>query len=110
MIDPRYQQRRLAEGFFAEEVEGWTEEWMKQADEVLEDEELIDLVYEALRQKELETMLARVRQVMRQGKERVFKGNTHVAGKIVSLFEPETETIRRGKASKPTEFGKMSKI
>ena len=31
-------------------------------------------------------------------------------GKIVSLFEPHTEVIRKGKASKPTEFGKMVKI
>ena len=39
-----------------------------------------------------------------------FKGNTRVAGKIVSLFEPHTEVIRKGKAAKPTEFGKMVKI
>ena len=31
-------------------------------------------------------------------------------GKIVSLFEPDTEIIRKGKAGKPTEFGKMVKI
>ncbi len=60
---------------------------------------------------DLETMVPRVRQVIRQCKARVFRGgDTHVPGKIVSLFEPETETIRRGKASKPTEFGKMVKI
>jgi IS5 family transposase len=34
----------------------------------------------------------------------------HVAGKLVSIFEPSTEVIRKGKASKPTEFGKMVKI
>jgi IS5 family transposase len=28
----------------------------------------------------------------------------------VSLFEPHTEVIRKGKAAKPTEFGKMVKI
>jgi transposase, IS5 family len=33
-----------------------------------------------------------------------------VPGKLVSLFEPHTEVIRKGKASKPTEFGKMVKI
>jgi transposase, IS5 family len=58
----------------------------------------------------LERMIPRVRQVMHQARERVFKGNTHVPGKIVSLFEPHTEVIRKGKASKPTEFGKMVKI
>ncbi len=60
--------------------------------------------------KELETMVPRVRQVMRQCKARVFGGDPHAAGKIVSLFEESTETIRRGQASKPTEFGKMIKI
>jgi IS5 family transposase len=58
----------------------------------------------------LERMIPRVRQVMHQARERVFKGNTHVPGKLVSLFEPHTEVIRKGKASKPTEFGKMVKI
>jgi IS5 family transposase len=58
----------------------------------------------------LERMIPRVRQVMHQARERLFKGNTHVPGKIVSLFEPHTEVIRKGKASKPTEFGKMVKI
>lgn len=58
----------------------------------------------------LETMIPRVQQVMRQARERVMKGNTRVAGKIVSLFEPQTEVIRKGKAAKPTEFGKMIKI
>jgi len=58
----------------------------------------------------LERMIALVRQVMHQTRERLFKGNTHVPGKLVSLFEPHTEVIRKGKASKPTEFGKMVKI
>ena len=58
----------------------------------------------------LERMLPLVRQVMHQTRERIFKGNTHVPGKLVSLFEPHTEVIRKGKAAKPTEFGKMVKI
>lgn len=58
----------------------------------------------------LETMMARVKQVMRQTRERILKGNAHLAGKIVSIFEPHTEIIRKGKAAKPTEFGKMVKI
>jgi transposase, IS5 family len=58
----------------------------------------------------LERMIPLVRQVMHQARERIFKGNTHVPGKLVSLFEPHTEVIRKGKASKPTEFGKMVKI
>lgn len=67
------------------------------------------LVLEALR-KDLETMLPRVQQVIRQAKARVLGGDVHVAGKLVSVFEPSTEVIRKGKASKPTEFGKMVKI
>jgi IS5 family transposase len=58
----------------------------------------------------LEQMIPLVRQVMHQTRERIFKGNTHVPGKLVSLFEPHTEVIRKGKAAKPTEFGKMVKI
>jgi IS5 family transposase len=61
-------------------------------------------------QKELDTMGPLVTQVMRQARARVFGGETHLAGKIVSLFEQTTEIIRKGKASKPTEFGKMVKI
>jgi IS5 family transposase len=60
--------------------------------------------------KELDTFVPRVRQVMRQAKQRIFGGDTHVAEKLVSIFEPTTEIIRKGKASKPTEFGKMVKI
>jgi IS5 family transposase len=64
---------------------------------------------EGLRQ-ELDTFVPRVQQVMRQAKQRIFGGNTHVTEKLVSIFEPTTEIIRKGKASKPTEFGKLIKI
>jgi len=60
--------------------------------------------------KELEGMLPRVQQVIRQTKARVLEGDTRTAGKLVSIFEPNTEIIRKGKASKPTEFGKLVKI
>jgi IS5 family transposase len=66
-------------------------------------------VLEGLR-KELDTFVPRVQQIMRQAKQRIFGGDTHVAEKLVSIFEPTTEIIRKGKASKPTEFGKMVKI
>jgi IS5 family transposase len=45
-----------------------------------------------------------------QTRARIFRGDTRSEGKIVSLFEPATEIIRKGKASKPTEFGKMVKL
>jgi IS5 family transposase len=58
----------------------------------------------------LETMIGRVRQVVKQTKARIFAGLTKSQEKIVSVFEPQTEIIRKGKASKPTEFGKLVKI
>ncbi len=58
----------------------------------------------------LETMVGRVRQVMKQARIRIFGGDTKSLGKIVGGFEPQTEIIRKGKASKPTEFGKLVKI
>jgi len=53
------------------------------------------VVLEGLR-RELESMVPRVRQVMRQTNARVFAGDTHAENKIVSLFEPSTEVIRKG--------------
>ena len=58
----------------------------------------------------LATMTGRVQQVMKQTKLRIFAGVTKSQEKIVSMFEPHTEIIRKGKASKPTEFGKLVKI
>jgi IS5 family transposase len=77
---------------------------VKKSSEVLQQAAL-----EGLR-KELDTMVPRVEQVIRQARARIFGSNTHVAGKLVSIFEPGTEVIRKGKASKPTEFGKLIKI
>lgn len=59
---------------------------------------------------QLDEMIPRVQQVMKQARERVLQGNTRASNKILSVFEPDTEVIRKGKASKPTEFGKMVKI
>ena len=59
---------------------------------------------------ELESMLPLVRQVMRQTRERIVRGNTRAEGKLLSVFEPSTEIIRKGKAGKPNEFGKMVKL
>jgi transposase, IS5 family len=70
------------------------------------------LALEGLRA-EIERMVPLVRQVMKQTRARIFKGDTRSEGKIVSVFEPSTEIIRKirkGKTSKPTEFGKMVKL
>jgi transposase, IS5 family len=61
-------------------------------------------------QQQLEVMIPRVQQLMRQARQRVFGGDTRVEGKSVSIFEPQTEVIRKGKAGKPTEFGKLVQI
>lgn len=58
----------------------------------------------------LSSMADRVRQVVKQAKPRVFEGITQMPGKVVSLFEPHTEIIRKGKANKPTEFGKLVQL
>ena len=58
----------------------------------------------------LEMMVPRVQQVMRQTKARIYRGDTRSVGKIVSIFEPSAEVIRKGKAAKPTEFGKLVKL
>jgi IS5 family transposase len=55
-------------------------------------------------------VVTRVRQVIRQTVARIFRGDTQYPEKLVSIFEPHTEIIRKGKASKPTEFGKMVQI
>ena len=67
------------------------------------------LALEGLRDK-LDAMVPLVRQVMQQTRARILRGDTRSDGKLVSLFEPSTEIIRKGKAGKPTEFGKMIKL
>ena len=67
------------------------------------------LALQGLRQ-ELEATMPLVRQVMRQTRQRIFHGNTRAEDKLFSVFEPSTEIIRKGKAGKPNEFGKMVKL
>jgi IS5 family transposase len=67
------------------------------------------LALEGLRQ-QLDEMVPRVQQVMRQARTRIYRGDTRAEGKILSVFEPSTEVIRKGKAAKPNEFGKMVKL
>jgi IS5 family transposase len=85
---------------FSEEIA----QGVKRAKDVLK-----QLMLEGLRQ-ELDAMRSRVRQVMKQTRARIFRGNARTEGKLLSLFEPSTEVIRKGKAGKPNEFGKMVKL
>lgn len=59
---------------------------------------------------ELVAMSELVRQVVAQTRARVLRGNTHYPDKVVSLFEPHTDIIRKGKLARPTEFGRLVKI
>ena len=58
----------------------------------------------------LAAMIELVQHVVVQTRARVLRGDTHFPGKVVSLFEPHTDIIRKGKLAKPTEFGRVVKI
>jgi len=51
-----------------------------------------------------------VKKVLMQTKARVFGGDRHVQGKVLSLFEEHTQAICKGKAHKPTEFGRLVRV
>jgi transposase, IS5 family len=51
-----------------------------------------------------------IERVLAQTRARVVGGDTHVPDKVLSIFEPHTEAIRKGKIAKPTEFGKLVTI
>jgi len=50
------------------------------------------------------------RQVIRQARARVLGAETRTPGKIVSVFEPWAQIIRKGKLDRPTEFGVVVKV
>ena len=54
--------------------------------------------------------MPRVKQVMKQTRARIHRGGTRSEDKLLSVFEPSTEIIRKGKSGKPNEFGKMVKL
>jgi IS5 family transposase len=59
---------------------------------------------------QLRHFLPLVEKVMTQTQQRVWGGDRHVEGKVLSLFEAHTEVIRKGKAHKPNEFGRLVRI
>jgi IS5 family transposase len=69
-------------------------------------EELVVKVLKA----DLDTMGERVHWVIRQTRARVCHGITDWPGKLLSLFVPRTAVIRKGKAHKPNEFGRLIDI
>jgi IS5 family transposase len=58
----------------------------------------------------LQRMRPLVERVVHQTRARLLGGDTHVPDKVLSLFEPHTVTIRKGKISKPNEFGNLVTI
>src|SRR5881275_1057123 len=58
----------------------------------------------------LRHFLPLVKKVIAQTKERIWGGNTRVPDKVLSLFESHTQVIRKGKAHKPNEFGRLVRI
>ena len=59
---------------------------------------------------QLETMLPRAQQVLQQTRGRVIRGVTNSKEKLISVFEPYAQILRRGKLHKPTEFGMLVKV
>ncbi len=85
------------------------------------------LVLEQLRDGELAPHAESVKQVLRaegclqhylplstrviaQSKARIFQGETRHPEKILSLFEPHSQVIRKGKAHQPNEFGRLVRL
>jgi len=61
-------------------------------------------------QARLEHFVPLVRRVIAQTQARIFHHDTHYPDKVFSLFEPYSEAIRKGKAARPTEFGKLLRV
>jgi len=61
----------------------------------------------AATQRRLQQLRPIIDRVLAQTRARLLGGDTHVPDKVLSIFEPHTEAIRKGKAGKPTEFGKL---
>jgi len=61
-------------------------------------------------QRRLQHLRPIIDRVLAQTRARLLDGDTHVPDKVLSIFEPHTEAIRKGKAGKPTEFGKLVTI
>jgi IS5 family transposase len=51
-----------------------------------------------------------IEKVIHQTQQPVWGGDTHVEDQLLSLFETHTQVIRKGKAHKPDEFGRLVRI
>ena len=83
-----------------------TRQSMEQAHEAVEMLQEVATQEAQVLSEQLEYFLPLVEQVIEQTVRRVFDGEKVPAQeKIVSIFEPHTDIIRRGKRDRPTEFG-----
>jgi IS5 family transposase len=55
-------------------------------------------------------MAPRARRVVQQTRARIVRGVTNFKTKLISIFEPHAQILRRGKLHRPTEFGQMVKV
>jgi hypothetical protein len=58
----------------------------------------------------LQQMRPLVQRVLAQTRARVIGGDTRVPDKVLSVFEPHTETIRKGKIARPNELANWSRF
>lgn len=58
----------------------------------------------------LKHYLPLIEKVITQSRARIFQAQTRHPDKILSLFEPHSAVIRKGKAHKPNEFGRLVRI
>jgi transposase, IS5 family len=61
-------------------------------------------------QSSLRHYLPLVERVIAQTQARVFEAQSHYPEKVLSLFEPHSVVIRKGKPHKPNEFGRLVRI
>jgi IS5 family transposase len=107
-------QKRMRDSY--QKLVGLTRSVVRQASEVVQQwgKGRLKVVGKLLRVEtqigQLRYFLPGVEKVITQTKKRVLGGDSHVEGKVLSLFEPHTEVIRKGKAHKPNEFGRLVRI
>jgi IS5 family transposase len=107
-------QKRMRESY--QKLMGLTRSVARQASEVVQQaaKGRLKVVGNLLRVEtqigQLRHFLPLVEKVITQTRKRVLQGDSHVEGKVLSLFEPHTEVIRKGKAHKPSEFGRLVRI
>jgi IS5 family transposase len=58
----------------------------------------------------LRVMAPRARRVVQQTRARIVRGITNSKTKLISIFEPHAQILRRGKLHRPTEFGQMVQV